>query len=715
MSKKIRTLKCCFNQAIILGKKRQCLTNFYKCDLISSNLYKKCKEMNIELRTNLICKKHFTLLKNLYRKELYSNFKQEELQTEKNLEKTQNNTFFLTTTQEDESSFNVGGIELDSLDNTPTNEPDIFNISSDSDSETEPKSFQLVPESIKTQNEFNFYARNRINHSKKSYWRELTKQLDLEIVSDDDDDDDSDYTEDLSDLNILKKIPENEYIQSNTVTNKRLSKKSLKNINVPNNLEELQFQLNYLKENITDFNFDLSQFNVFCPTEKKCSNDPKIISFLNQPRLKYKEFLQNQTLQKDLFKWKIQSNTPGIHFKRLLKILQHYHNEDNLLCTPRVIRKHMLQDIGYDNIYEYYNVKTNNTEPTKERVNTIKLHWDSKPDDNNKPLEHEIEVPYITITTWLDLILQSKLKDYLLTKEILDSNSDVNGPNFQPMEFYNTKKFKKYNINPIDNQYDYMFFISLFIDSQAHKSSMRDNIKGIYMFIENFNVGARLKNHSIFLLMNLPKEVPIYDLKTRLPFISELLQLEKTNTLFGFKVFIKLCSIIGDTLEQQPAAGKTSHSSVQVCRHCSISKYEKSFNLGRNIIIQKNDSNIKTSLKENLDCIRNSNRKRKENLNILNNDKTEEFQSIQINKKKRVNKIDLNFELIQKRIEIEFELSDDTDNIENGEYIPLNTNIVFENPLNNISQDNIKNNTEVLNSLYLTDIDFSTKKEIMCF
>ncbi|KAJ3447939.1 hypothetical protein M0812_00412 [Anaeramoeba flamelloides] len=97
-----------------------------------------------------------------------------------------------------------------------------------------------------------------------------------------------------------------------------------------------------------------------------------------------------------------------------MKILQHYHPEEKLLCTPRVIRKRMLKEIGYDNIYNYYNNNTQNKKQTNERISTIKLRWDLKSKKSNKIIEKVLEVPYITITTWLDLIIQSKLKEYLL-------------------------------------------------------------------------------------------------------------------------------------------------------------------------------------------------------------------------------------------------------------------------------------------------------------
>ncbi|KAJ3440366.1 hypothetical protein M0812_16424 [Anaeramoeba flamelloides] len=99
--------------------------------------------------------------------------------------------------------------------------------------------------------------------------------------------------------------------------------------------------------------------------------------------------------------------------------------------------------------------------------------------------------------------------------------------------------------------------------------------------------------------MNLPKDVPIYDLKEPLPFISEMLELEKTKTLFGKKILFKLCFIVGDTLEQQSAAGKLSHSAIQCCRHCCLSKHDKGFNLGNKLII--NDDSVENYLNSNVE------------------------------------------------------------------------------------------------------------------
>ncbi|KAJ3445508.1 hypothetical protein M0812_11385 [Anaeramoeba flamelloides] len=155
--------------------------------------------------------------------------------------------------------------------------------------------------------------------------------------------------------------------------------------------KDIKTQIQFCKDNICDFKVDLSIYNVFDPNWNNINNETPNTNYSEQPRLLYENFLKSKNLQKDLFEWKLKSNTPSVHFKDLMKILQHYHPEEKLLCTPRVIRK----------------------------------------------------------------------------------------------------------------------------------------------------------------------QVPIYDLKTRLPFISELLHLQQTKELFGKKVFIRLCSIAGDTVEQQPASGKT--------------------------------------------------------------------------------------------------------------------------------------------------------------
>ncbi|KAJ3437004.1 hypothetical protein M0812_19071 [Anaeramoeba flamelloides] len=230
-----------------------------------------------------------------------------------------------------------------------------------------------------------------------------------------------------------------------------------------------------------------------------------------------------EILEKEYFKSKIdvnlQNNKPiNKNKKKKKKKRNKYCPDKELFSTPKVIRKQILNKIGYYNVYNYYHI--NETQKSPRSINTVKLRWDKKLENNVKE-EHTSEVPYITITTWLDLILQSKLKNYLLNKKDENSNKSVDGFEFQPMEFFDTEKFKKFNINLNNNEYEYMFFISIFIDSQAHKSDMRDNIKGVYMFIENFRVGVRLKNKSIFLLMNLPKDVPIYDLKGAFAFLFQ--------------------------------------------------------------------------------------------------------------------------------------------------------------------------------------------------
>ncbi|KAJ3447938.1 hypothetical protein M0812_00411 [Anaeramoeba flamelloides] len=231
---------------------------------------------------------------------------------------------------------------------------------------------------------------------------------------------------------------------------------------------------------------------------------------------------------------------------------------------------------------------------------------------------------------------------------------------------------------------------------------MRDNLKGVYMFIENFNVGARLKNHSIFLLMNLPKEVPIYDLKTRLPFISELLHLQRTKELFGKKVFIRLCSIAGDTVEQQPASGKLSHSSIEVCRHCCLSKHNEGFNLGKNIIFKDKNFDITRVNSDNDDFVIPTTRKRNSNQNNLENEMIDSTLIIQENKKKRLNGDKKQLEIIQERISIE--IVNDEESITSEDSQNINNESESE------TQDNLTLNTEVCINLYSEGIDIFSQK-----
>ncbi|KAJ3447002.1 hypothetical protein M0812_07806 [Anaeramoeba flamelloides] len=629
--KKILDCKCGFNGIRIKGKTQKCNKTFTICDFVGNNLNKKCMEMRIKLTSPLICKKHSVLLQNKYRKKDYTSEKNESLQMNHDFNPMGTPSDEPPTNFENDNSFGIGGFETDFSESGLPIDDNIEDISSNSESEMEEFPYQIVPKSIKTQKIQNKYKRNRINHSNLLYWKQISQDLDCEVFSDYDED--SDYYEDLSNTNTTNLTTKKQNIQQN-IPQIFPKKNAIKHIQIPLSIEDIKTQIQFCKDNICDFKVDLSIYNVFDPNWNNINNETPNTNYSEQPRLLYENFLKSKNLQKDLFEWKLKSNTPSVHFKDLMKILQHYHPEEKLLCTPRVIRKRMLKEIGYDNIYNYYNNNTQNKKQTNERISTIKLRWDLKSKKSNKIIEKVLEVPYITITTWLDLIIQSKLKEYLLKIGFQKTNSDVNCDNFKPMEFYHTKKFKKFNLNPEDNQYDYVFFISLFIDAHSHKSSMRDNLKGVYMFIENFNVGARLKNHSIFLLMNLPKEVPIYDLKTRLPFISELLHLQQTKELFGKKVFIRLCSIAGDTVEQQPASGKLSHSSIEVCRHCCLSKHNEGFNLGKNIIFKDKNFDITRVNSDNDDFVIPTTRKRNSNQNNLENEMIDSTLIIQEKKKK---------------------------------------------------------------------------------
>ncbi|KAJ3435273.1 hypothetical protein M0812_19772 [Anaeramoeba flamelloides] len=532
-------------------------------------------EMRIKLTSPLICKKHSVLLQNKYRKKDYTSEKNESLQMNHDFNQMGTPSDEPSTNFENDNSFGIGGFETDFSESGLPIDDNIEDISSNSESEMEEFPYQIVPKSIKTQKMQNKYKRNRINHSNLLYWKQISQDLDCEVFSDYDED--SDYYEDLSNTNTTNSTTKKQIIQQN-IPQIFPKKNAIKHIQIPLSIEDIKTQIQFCKDNICDFKVDLSIYNVFDPNWNNINNETPNTNYSEQPRLLYENFLKSKNLQKDLFEWKLKSNTPSVHFKDLMKILQHYHPEEKLLCTPRVIRKRMLKEIGYDNIYNYYNNNTQNKKQTNERISTIKLRWD----------------------------LKSK------------------------------------------------------------------------------------------------KKVPIYDLKTRLPFISELLHLQRTKELFGKKVFIRLCSIAGDTVEQQPASGKLSHSSIEVCRHCCLSKHNEGFNLGKNIIFKDKNFDITRVNSDNDDFVIPTTRKRNSNQNNLENEMIDSTLIIQENKKKRLNGDKKQLEIIQERISIEIENDEESITSEDSQNI--------NNESESETQDNLTLNTEVCINLYSEGIDIFSQK-----
>ncbi|KAJ3435582.1 hypothetical protein M0812_19771 [Anaeramoeba flamelloides] len=147
------------------------------------------------------------------------------------------------------------------------------------------------------------------------------------------------------------------------------------------------------------------------------------------------------------------------------------------------------------------------------------------------------------------------------------SKIHVYDKNFVPSSIFDVKSIKKKNI--IFQEDETPFILSIYIDDQAYDSSRKKSVKAVYLVVENFETGSRLKDKTIFLLMNIPKNVPIYNLTAPLPFVKEIFQLSKMNCLYKHKIKIIFHQIIGDSVEQQKAAGKLSSSGITMCRSYS--------------------------------------------------------------------------------------------------------------------------------------------------
>ncbi|KAJ3440365.1 hypothetical protein M0812_16423 [Anaeramoeba flamelloides] len=425
---------CSFNKIEINGKKYFCGKRFYECDLIGGATLKLARMFNINLTSDLICSRHKRLLSNLKIKKLYPRVKKEN--------KTQENQKYLNV---DDLSGSIDCLEEyihdkegyyfqgDQIIETITISDTEVSTDSESNSEIE----ELNSDFTISNTSFN-------DHSKTEWWREMQYNYGISELLEDTDDD-SDYVEILEKEYFKSKIDVN--LQNNKPINKNKKKKKrketvknkLKEFQIPKNKEDINQNIINFQTNLTDFNSENHEHKILFQDFNK-SSKPQFKYFSKQPRLKYSDYIQEKSLQKDLFEWKIRSNTPNNHFCELIKIIKEYCPDKELFSTPKVIRKQILNKIGYYNVYNYYHI--NETQKSPRSINTVKLRWDKKLENNVKK-EHTSEVPYITITTWLDLILQSKLKNYLLNKKDENSNKSVDGFEFQPMEFFDTEKFKK--------------------------------------------------------------------------------------------------------------------------------------------------------------------------------------------------------------------------------------------------------------------------------
>ncbi|KAJ6251792.1 hypothetical protein M0813_01562 [Anaeramoeba flamelloides] len=234
-------------------------------------------------------------------------------------------------------------------------------------------------------------------------------------------------------------------------------------------------------------------------------------------------------------------------------------------------------------------------------IQTHKSNW-LVVDPTNKLIEIETTIPYISIFFWLNLILESDLKKKILKKKPINSNTSVYDKNFKPSSIFDVESIKKKNI--IFQEDETPFILSIYIDDQAYDSSRKKSVKAVYLVVENFETGSRLKDKTIFLLMNIPKNVPIYNLTAPLPFVKEIFQLSKMNCLYKHKIKIIFHQIIGDSVEQQKAAGKLSSSGITMCRSCSLNKKDIFFNLGKTLTLENPSNDLNES--SNTDSLSNS-------------------------------------------------------------------------------------------------------------
>ncbi|KAJ6251814.1 hypothetical protein M0813_01584 [Anaeramoeba flamelloides] len=143
-----------------------------------------------------------------------------------------------------------------------------------------------------------------------------------------------------------------------------------------------------------------------------------------------------------------------------------------------------------------------------------------------------------------------------------------------------------------------LFILSIYIDDQAYDASKKKSVKAIYLVVENFETGSRLKDKTIFLLMNLPKNAPIYNLTVPLPFIKEIYKLSKMKYLYKHKIKVIFHQIIGDSVEQQKAAGKLSSGGIEMCRSYSLNKKDIFFNLGKSLHLEDTTSKLNSNSKQ---------------------------------------------------------------------------------------------------------------------
>ncbi|KAJ6243801.1 hypothetical protein M0813_22242 [Anaeramoeba flamelloides] len=564
--KEIKSTSCCFYDTKEC-KRRFCNGGFLKKKYFGSEYIKKSK------KNKIICDFHSDKLKNLERNK------------NRKITLIENSSDFDNSDNVFEGSFGVGGFEndepfinirksemldhfseniLDISQNTTENTIEVLTLSSDFDGSE--------PETLTSSDWEPPLSEKIIKNERKIQMIDTLREKSSE----------DEFSEEINQLDLKPKNIQSVSLLRHKLSTKFKHKKNLKlrhKIYFNYTFSENEFSKNIVLENVCSeikcdkkiniedrdyfkkkfpFIFDLENY------KKNIQNLAIPIQFVSKKQLQINEF------QEYLF-----------HLNKKHNVTRQYERELSILLEKFFKVKLNKSSFNYKNLFF-----------KKLSPNIIKTHESNWliVDPTNKLIEIGTKIPYISIFFWLNLILESDLKNKILRKKPNYSNTSVYEKNFKPSSIFDVESIKNKEI--ICKEDETPFILSIYIDDQAYDSSRKKSVKAVYLVVENFETSSRLKDKTIFLLMNIPKDVPVYNLTAPLPFVKELFQLSKMKCLYKHKIKVIFHQIIGDSVEQQKAAGKLSSSGTEMCRSCSLNKKDIFFNLGQKLSLETPNSNI---------------------------------------------------------------------------------------------------------------------------
>ncbi|KAJ6249772.1 hypothetical protein M0813_16451 [Anaeramoeba flamelloides] len=195
--------------------------------------------------------------------------------------------------------------------------------------------------------------------------------------------------------------------------------------------------------------------------------------------------------------------------------------------------------------------------------------------ENKQLKNHQIKekIVYISPIHWINYILNSSLKQFLLDLSHSGNGNSVYDLKFKPCEIVDTLGFKLRNIEVKENEI--LFCGSFFFD--GFRSQKRRSIKNLYFYPDNLKHKHRLKNYSIFLIMILKHNIQFQNIMRQTPLKDDLLLLENGISFNGNIVKFVTYQVTGDTVDLYPNKGMKSHNSLHSCSYCLTENNQEKF------------------------------------------------------------------------------------------------------------------------------------------